>query len=510
MKKVTSKNQSGIHPLYLFLRMWICLLSLGCLLFGQLESAFEFKPPSARSVGMGRAFAGLANDTNAIDYNPAGLRLIPGNQFSSTYSNLYGVEGLNYTQLKMAIPVIGYGTFGALFSDFGPSEYKERVLVFSHGFGLAEGIMMGYNLKSMGVSIEEYGSDSAFGIDVGILARVSDGIGLGACARNINEPEISQGNEKLPEEFAAGLYYVPVQGLNFAFDIDKVLDQPLSLHIGTEFRLLDFLAFRTGIQTNPSNYSFGFGLNYGTIYFDYGYQAHATLDDLHVFSLAAKFGGEKEASLKYTPKKSKDKKPRISRRRKTVSTQDMEEAETALREKVNINTASEEEIATLPSVSKLMAKRIADYREANGPFKSVEDLKKVPRMSERTYARIEGMLTVGSAAPVQENIQKEELPADEDEEAGEEIESAPVVPAKTQTPPPAEEEKQELAEEDKINVNRASLPQLLDIGFTTVQAESILKHIREKGPLSSIEDIKKIQGIPADIVDEIKGSITVR
>ena len=120
-----------------------------------LYCAFEQKPAAARPIGMGDAFAGFSNDTNAIDYNPAGLRLIPAFQLASTYTNIYGVEGLGYTNVKFAFPVKGYGDIGFLYSDFGPSEYKETVFIFSHGFGLAEGIMFGYNLKSMGVKIKE-------------------------------------------------------------------------------------------------------------------------------------------------------------------------------------------------------------------------------------------------------------------------------------------------------------------------------------------------------------------
>ena len=89
-------SKSGIlwkmYPPRLLMIGWIYFL-----LLSPLHAAFEFKPPSARPVGLGGAFTGLANDLNAIDYNPAGLRLIPGFQFSSAYTNLYGVEGLNYT-----------------------------------------------------------------------------------------------------------------------------------------------------------------------------------------------------------------------------------------------------------------------------------------------------------------------------------------------------------------------------------------------------------------------------
>ena len=45
--------------------------------------------------------------------------------------------------------------------------------------------------------------------------------------------------------------------------------------------------------------------------------------------------------------------------------------------KVNINTASAKELATLEGVGAKVAERIVVYREAHGPFKKPEDLRKV-------------------------------------------------------------------------------------------------------------------------------------
>jgi competence protein ComEA len=44
---------------------------------------------------------------------------------------------------------------------------------------------------------------------------------------------------------------------------------------------------------------------------------------------------------------------------------------------LNINTATYEQILMLPDISETMAQNIIAYREANGPFSSVDDLIKV-------------------------------------------------------------------------------------------------------------------------------------
>ena len=56
-------------------------------------------------------------------------------------------------------------------------------------------------------------------------------------------------------------------------------------------------------------------------------------------------------------------------------------------EKININTASVKELQKLDGVGRGVAQRIVDYREANGPFKRSEDLRKVEGVGTATFER---------------------------------------------------------------------------------------------------------------------------
>ena len=54
-------------------------------------------------------------------------------------------------------------------------------------------------------------------------------------------------------------------------------------------------------------------------------------------------------------------------------------------EKININTASLEELATLKRVGLKYAQRILDYREQIGKFKSPEEIMEVSGIGPKTY-----------------------------------------------------------------------------------------------------------------------------
>jgi competence protein ComEA len=64
--------------------------------------------------------------------------------------------------------------------------------------------------------------------------------------------------------------------------------------------------------------------------------------------------------------------------------------------KVNINTATADELDTLPGVGAEMARRILDYRAANGPFKSIEDIQRVTGIGDATYQKLKDRITVGN------------------------------------------------------------------------------------------------------------------
>jgi competence protein ComEA len=62
---------------------------------------------------------------------------------------------------------------------------------------------------------------------------------------------------------------------------------------------------------------------------------------------------------------------------------------------VNINTATASELETLPGVGEVTARRIVEYREANGPFVTIEEIQEVSGIGPKTFEGLREVITVG-------------------------------------------------------------------------------------------------------------------
>jgi competence protein ComEA len=67
---------------------------------------------------------------------------------------------------------------------------------------------------------------------------------------------------------------------------------------------------------------------------------------------------------------------------------------------VNINTATKEELDSLKGIGPVKAQAIVDYRTQNGPFKSVDDIRKVKGIGDKTFDEIKGDIAVSGVTSV--------------------------------------------------------------------------------------------------------------
>ena len=63
-------------------------------------------------------------------------------------------------------------------------------------------------------------------------------------------------------------------------------------------------------------------------------------------------------------------------------------------DKVNINTADKEALSSLPGVGPVIAGRIIEYREKNGPFKNIAEITKIKGIGEKISQKIKDLITV--------------------------------------------------------------------------------------------------------------------
>jgi competence protein ComEA len=62
--------------------------------------------------------------------------------------------------------------------------------------------------------------------------------------------------------------------------------------------------------------------------------------------------------------------------------------------KINLNKADENELQNLPGIGPSKAAAILEYRETNGQFKNVEDLKNISGIGDKTFDKLKDFITV--------------------------------------------------------------------------------------------------------------------
>ncbi len=71
---------------------------------------------------------------------------------------------------------------------------------------------------------------------------------------------------------------------------------------------------------------------------------------------------------------------------------------------VNLNTATKQELDGVNGIGPVKAQAIIDYRQKNGPFKSVNELESVKGFGDKSVAKIRSELTVG-AVPASKKVE---------------------------------------------------------------------------------------------------------
>jgi competence protein ComEA len=61
---------------------------------------------------------------------------------------------------------------------------------------------------------------------------------------------------------------------------------------------------------------------------------------------------------------------------------------------ININAANKSELETLPGIGAAIAQKILEYREENNGFKTIDEIKNVNRIGDKTFEMIKNLISV--------------------------------------------------------------------------------------------------------------------
>jgi competence protein ComEA len=159
---------------------------------------------------------------------------------------------------------------------------------------------------------------------------------------------------------------------------------------------------------------------------------------------------------------------------------------------VDLNHAGRADLEQVPGIGPGLAKEIADDRDRRGPFRSVEELRRVRGMGPvtfdkvRAYFRVEPPTTTPAAEP--EPLVLERKPAQS-----------------TPAPYPRTGGAQKIKPgEPPINVNTAPVEELTRLpNIGPVTAQSIVA-AREVKPFRSIADLDSVKGIGPKRLDQLR------
>ncbi|MFH1467794.1 MAG: ComEA family DNA-binding protein [Pseudomonadota bacterium] len=195
-------------------------------------------------------------------------------------------------------------------------------------------------------------------------------------------------------------------------------------------------------------------------------------------------------------------------------------ASPAWAEPVNINTASQAELETLPGIGPAKASAIIAYRDANGAFSTPAELDNVPGIGPATLAQLTPLVTVGGAAEVAPApapapaLESEPTPEPRPRRQSSSALGLTIEPAGDEppAPPPSSGLPIEPAPSGaRININTASAAQLDELpGIGASKAAAILADREANGPFSSCADLDRVQGIGPTTVANLESMCSVK
>lgn len=230
-----------------------------------------------RSAGMGHASVTLS-DVWSTHHNQAGLAWLESPQAGVYYQNKFTVSQLSNLGVAYAHP-LKKGTIGVQWSNFGYSLYQENKVGLAYAMQLSEKFSAGVQLDYLNTRLGGiYGSKSTLAAEVGLQARLTSKLSIGAHVYNPTRSRLNEfNNEAVATIMRLGIDYQFSDKVMVVVETEKDVDYVGMLKTGIEYKANEKFYFRAGVATGPTLGSFGFGLNLEQYKLDIATSYHQTL-----------------------------------------------------------------------------------------------------------------------------------------------------------------------------------------------------------------------------------------
>ncbi len=304
---------------------------------GGLPGAFLEYGPAPRSLGIGKAFVAVADDAQAIYFNPAGLFQLNTHEVLVAHAQLYGAR---LEHIAYVLPTREFGSFGIGILNFGaegldsrtpwnqqyqPAVFSENAYQVAYAYNPSYFLGLGGTLKLITKNLAHF-TGVGIGADAGVLIKFQGPFSLGFTVQNLIRPVVTLHNlsDHYPRTYRLGtaVRLIGNRALITAEVIGKILPEyaveyrevsgesiPVynptgkwkldhSFHGGVEFAIIpDVLIHRAGVDGNEISFGLGLRRIWGrmAVGVDYAFLLHYRssfrLSPTHKIGINLNFGG---------------------------------------------------------------------------------------------------------------------------------------------------------------------------------------------------------------------------
>ena len=250
--------------------------------------------PGAKQIALSNSDIAVGDNVFALFNNPAGLAQIDHMEIGVFFSpSPFGMNELKNGFAAFSYPA-SFGTIAVGGMVYGFELYKESKISIGGSYNYQNNFYLGTTLNYKNISIKNYGIKSALIFDIGLLAIITDNLHFGFSYRNITRASLSSNTDELPVEFLSGLSYKIINNCTVSLAVEKDIRYKASPRFGIDYRIIKYISLRTGFSKYPNLYSFGMGIHYSMLNFNYAIFTHQELGLTQQIGIVISFGNDKE------------------------------------------------------------------------------------------------------------------------------------------------------------------------------------------------------------------------